>query len=96
MTTNTLTLSSQPVAGPAPASNSKSDTTAHTDSRVRKRNLNTLAARRYRQRRTDETERLAAKLKETQIERDNLKILVARLQGQLDGLRQTLPVPKSD
>lgn len=52
-----------------------------------KRTRNTLAARRYRQRRVDEMSDLEAALKETQAERDALKVRVARLEGELDALR---------
>lgn len=69
---------------------------ACTDSGIRKRNLNTAAARRYRQKRTDETQKLAVELKTTQQERDGLKILVARLEGELKGLQQALRARESD
>jgi len=52
-----------------------------------KRTRNTLAARRYRQRRVDQMSDLEAALKETQAERDALKVRVARLEGELDALR---------
>ena len=68
----------------------KQDKTPLNDSRVGKRSLNTLAARRYRQRRTDETQNLENELKETQAERDDLKLRVARLEGELDGLKKRL------
>ena len=90
-----ITPLAQPTARSFPAPNLKNHKTPCTESGVRKRNLNTLAARRYRQRRTDETQSLAAELKETQVERDGLKILVARLEGEINGLRQTLRVQAS-
>ena len=83
-------------AASPPAPNLKSNKSACTDSGIRKRNLNTAAARRYRQRRTDETQKLAVELKETQHERDSLKVLVARLEGELKGLRQTLRMREPD
>lgn len=55
--------------------------------RVMKRTRNTLAARRYRQRRVDQMSDLEAVLKETQTERDALKVRVARLEGELEALR---------
>jgi hypothetical protein len=61
---------------------------------VKKRELNTLAARRYRQRRTDQVTGLETALKETEAERDALKNRVARLEGELDALRSLL-APKS-
>jgi len=51
-------------------------------SRVEKREANTLAARRYRQARLDRLAELEAALKETQAERDELKVQVAKLQGE--------------
>ena len=56
-------------------------------SRITKRKLNTLAARRYRQKRIDQVSGLEVALKETEEERDALKIQVARLQGELEALR---------
>lgn len=61
---------------------------------VKKRELNTLAARRYRQRRTDQVSGLETALKETEAERDALKNRVARLEGELDALRSLIS-PKS-
>lgn len=60
------------------------------ESRGRQRNLNTLAARRYRQRRINENRNLTAALKETQAERDALKTQVARLEGEIEGLQRRL------
>lgn len=56
-------------------------------SRVKKRTLNTLAARRYRQKRVDQVSGLESALKETELERDALKVRVARLEGELEVLR---------
>ena len=96
MTTNTFALPFPTTAAFPPAPNLKSNKSACTDSGIRKRNLNTVAARRYRQRRTDETQKLAVELTETQRERDSLKILVARLEGELKGLQQSLGVREPD
>lgn len=63
-------------------------------SRIEKRKLNTLAARRYRQKRVDQMNGLEAALKETQLERDALKVRVARLEGEAEILRQLLQVRK--
>jgi septal ring factor EnvC (AmiA/AmiB activator) len=60
------------------------------DSKVTKRTLNTLAARRYRQKRVDEMNTLESTLKETQAERDELKVRVARLEGELEALKGLL------
>jgi len=46
-----------------------------------------MAARRYRQKRVDQMSDLEATLKETQSERDDLKVRVARLEGELEVLR---------
>jgi hypothetical protein len=69
-----------------------SGTTATTqpNSAIRKRKLNTLAARRYRQKRVDQVTELETALKDTQRERDDLNVQVARLEGELGALRQML------
>ena len=58
--------------------------------RIEKRKQNTLAARRYRQKRVDQMASLESALKETQDERDALKVRVARLEGEVETLRQLL------
>jgi hypothetical protein len=58
--------------------------------RVEKRKQNTLAARRYRQKRVDQMTGLESALKETQSERDDLKVRVARLEGEVETLRRLL------
>lgn len=93
---DSLSSPSQSIVSRPSARNSKSNTTPCTDSRVRKRNLNTLAARRYRQKRTDEQNNLAAELKEAQAERDDLKVHVARLEGELEGLKRMLHMQGPD
>lgn len=65
-------------------------TTTAPSSRIKKRTLNTEAARRYRQRRVDQVSGLETELKETQAERDALKNRVARLEGELDVLRRLM------
>jgi len=62
----------------------------NTNSRVKKRTLNTLAARRYRQKRVDQMQGLESTLKETETERDELKLKVARLEAEVDVLRRLL------
>jgi cell division protein FtsB len=59
-------------------------------SRIEKRKLNTLAARRYRQKRLDLISSLEAELKNTQLERDALKCRVARLEGETEMLKELL------
>lgn len=54
---------------------------------TKKRTLNTLAARRYRQRRIDQMSSLETSLKETETERDELKLRVARLEAEVEVLR---------
>ncbi|RDL29952.1 uncharacterized protein BP5553_10579 [Venustampulla echinocandica] len=61
-----------------------------SSSRVEKRTKNTLAARRYRQKRVDQINDLEVALKDTQMERDVLKVRVARLEGEAEALRQIL------
>lgn len=63
-----------------------SDSTA----RIEKRKLNTLSARRYRQRRLDRMSELEAELREAQSERDALKVRVAELEGETKVLREML------
>jgi len=67
-------------------SKSPTSTTSST-SKVHKRTLNTLAARRYRQKKVDQVSTLESALKETEAERDELKIRVARLEGEVQVLR---------
>jgi len=75
--------SSQSAASPGHLSQKESST-----SKVQKRKLNTAAARRYRQKRLDQVSSLEAELKKTQLERDELKIRVAKLEGEADVLRR--------
>jgi hypothetical protein len=56
-------------------------------SRVEKRKANTLAARRYRQKRVDRVAELEAALEATQRERDALKVRVAKLEGESEVLK---------
>ncbi|KAF2734552.1 hypothetical protein EJ04DRAFT_436814, partial [Polyplosphaeria fusca] len=58
--------------------------------RVEKRRQNTLAARRYRQKRVDQMSNLESQLNDTRTERDDLKVRVARLEGEVETLRQLL------
>lgn len=61
-----------------------------TEKVIEKRRNNTLAARRYRQKRLDHIEELEAALAATARERDELKVRVARLEGELGGLKELL------
>jgi len=58
--------------------------------KIQKRQLNTLAARRYRQKRVSLVQSLEAQLKAVQDERDALKVRVARLEGETDMLKELL------
>lgn len=71
------------------SSPSNRDTTSNT-SRVEKRKQNTLAARRYRQKRVDQMKQLEDALRKTELERDALKMRVARLEGETESLKQML------
>lgn len=74
---------------PDTPSSSNFDTSANP-SRVEKRKQNTLAARRYRQKRVDQMKQLEDMLKETERERDALKVRVARLEGETETLKHLL------
>ncbi|KFY76049.1 hypothetical protein V498_09779 [Pseudogymnoascus sp. VKM F-4517 (FW-2822)] len=74
----------------SPGSTMSTTTTTQPNSAIRKRKLNTLAARRYRQKRVDQVTELEAALKKTQRERDDLSVRVARLEGELGAMRQML------
>ncbi|RDW61466.1 hypothetical protein BP5796_11358 [Coleophoma crateriformis] len=86
--------SSEPLLAPKSRSPSDSASTTKTppsnSSRIEKRTKNTLAARRYRQKRVDQMCDLEQALKTTEEERDELKVRVARLEGEVETLRQLL------
>ncbi|OCL10491.1 hypothetical protein AOQ84DRAFT_387485 [Glonium stellatum] len=84
----------RPTAPTSPIPTTASTTNVSSPSRIEKRKLNTLAARRYRQKRVDQISGLEAALKETQLERDALKVRVARLEGEAETLRQLLQARK--
>jgi len=81
-----------------PASQSKSPASSSSpsspNSKVHKRTLNTLAARRYRQKRVDQMAELEQKLKESEKEKEELQIRVARLKGEVEVLRGLLKPAK--
>ncbi|PMD15825.1 hypothetical protein NA56DRAFT_557276, partial [Hyaloscypha hepaticicola] len=56
-------------------------------SKVHKRTLNTLAARRYRQKRVDQMAELEQRLRESEREKEELQMRVARLEGEVEVLR---------
>ncbi|KAJ5654272.1 bZIP transcription factorbZIP-1 [Penicillium lividum] len=59
-------------------------------SRVEKRRLNTLAARRCRQRRVDQTKNLEEELERMRKERDELRLKVSKLEGETEALKGLL------
>jgi hypothetical protein len=69
---------------------SKSSPSTEPSSRVEKRKANTLAARRYRQKRVDQMSGLEAELKEVKAERDDMKVRCAKLEGEVEALRALL------
>ncbi|KAJ5497218.1 hypothetical protein N7463_009205 [Penicillium fimorum] len=82
---------------PAPVSTSLSspatsdDTLGRVDSsRVEKRKLNTLAARRCRQRRVDRMKELEAELEKVRQERDDWRLRCSKLEGETDALKGLL------
>lgn len=82
------TTSPVTVAKAAPASPSTSDSPEEMgDSRKRKRERNTEAARRYRQRRQDRLEELEEALAAMTKDRDELRIKLARSEAETDILR---------
>lgn len=68
----------------------KASPASDSASRIEKRKLNTLSARRYRQRRLDRMSELETELREAQSERDALKVRVAELEGETKVLREML------
>ncbi|PLB38631.1 uncharacterized protein BDW47DRAFT_117112 [Aspergillus candidus] len=85
---------------PTPVSHTPSSTSSRgtspkeTTNRVAKRELNTQAARRYRQRRVDQMSKLEAELEAVKRERDALKMHVSKLEGETDALRGLLELQK--
>lgn len=75
-----------PSSSSSPPSLSRSDSA----SKIQKRTLNTLAARRYRQRRVDQMASLEAALKQSEKEKEELAMRVARLEGEVEVLRGLL------
>jgi len=63
-------------------------------SKVEKRKANTMAARRYRQKRVDQMSTLESELKDVKTERDDLKVRCARLEGEVETLRALLNAKK--
>jgi hypothetical protein len=87
--------SRQSKTSPSYKSPASSSSPSSPNSKVHKRTLNTLAARRYRQKRVDQMADLEQKLKESEKEKEELQMRVARLEGEVEVLRGLLrPSPK--
>jgi hypothetical protein len=82
--------SSSPEMRPASKASTKATPSAADSSRIEKRKANTLAARRYRQKRVDQVTGLEAELKEVKAERDDMKVRCAKLEGEVEALRALL------
>ena len=85
-TPDSVSAGSRPKSNPEDVS-SKPGSSSASSSRVEKRKANTLAARRYRQNRLDKIAGLESALRATQLERDALKVQVAKLQGETQVLK---------
>ncbi|KAL4922391.1 hypothetical protein BDW62DRAFT_52320 [Aspergillus aurantiobrunneus] len=72
---------------PTPSPASRESSPKENPSRVTKRQLNTMAARRYRQRRLDRMTQLEEELEAVKRERDELKMRVSKLEGETEALR---------
>lgn len=72
------------------STSTKSSPPTEPPSKVEKRKANTLAARRYRQKRVDQMSGLEAELKEAKAERDEWKVRCAKLEGEVEALRALL------
>ncbi|KAJ5770390.1 uncharacterized protein N7511_002441 [Penicillium nucicola] len=75
---------------PSPATSQGDDILGPTGARVEKRRLNTLAARRCRQRRVDRMKDLEAELEKIRQERDDLRLKCSKLEGETDALKGLL------
>ncbi|BCS20850.1 bZIP transcription factor JlbA/IDI-4 [Aspergillus puulaauensis] len=72
---------------PTPSPASRESSPKENPSRISKRQLNTMAARRYRQRRLDRMTQLEEELEAIKRERDELKMRVSKLEGETEALR---------
>ncbi|KAL2828624.1 hypothetical protein BJY01DRAFT_255279 [Aspergillus pseudoustus] len=86
-----MQLQATTTTSPSPPSRDSTSTSPkETASRVSKRQLNTMAARRYRQRRLDRMTQLEEELEAVKRERDELRMRVSKLEGETDALRSML------
>ncbi|KAI9926061.1 hypothetical protein MW887_004520 [Aspergillus wentii] len=69
------------------ASPKDSSSSSSSSYRVSKRQMNTMAARRYRQRKVDRMSELEAELESVKRERDELRMRVSKLEGETEALR---------
>ena len=76
------------------SNSTKSSPSNEPPSKVEKRKANTLAARRYRQKRVDQMSGLEAELKEVKADRDEWKVRCAKLEGEVEALRALLHAQK--
>lgn len=93
-TKDRISYSSEQSSSHSKLSSSKNSPLAPESSRVEKRKANTLAARRYRQKRVDAMCNLEAELKDVKAERDDYKVRCARLEGEVETLRALLRTQK--
>ncbi|KAJ6182825.1 hypothetical protein N7485_001467 [Penicillium canescens] len=81
---------------PSPTTSQGDDPLGPTGARVEKRRLNTLAARRCRQRRVDRMKDLEAELEKVRRERDDLRLKCSKLEGETDALKGLLTRKNKD
>ncbi|KAF4812164.1 hypothetical protein CGCSCA5_v009371 [Colletotrichum siamense] len=87
---------STPTSGPASkrkansADNHQGDTASNEDTAATKRQRNTMAARKYRQKGRDRIAELEAALKNVEEERDQLRLKLVRKEAEVDALREML------
>jgi len=86
-TPESASISSRSKSSPDEESSKPALSSSSSSARVEKRKANTLAARRYRQKRLDKVTELELALKATELERDALKVQVAKLQGETQVLK---------
>ncbi|KAH7064176.1 hypothetical protein BKA63DRAFT_572602 [Paraphoma chrysanthemicola] len=85
---------SSPEQSAARHHSSRTSPLAPESSKIEKRKANTMAARRYRQKRVDQMSSLESELKDVKTERDDLKVRCARLEGEVETLRALLQARK--
>ncbi|KAL4935321.1 hypothetical protein BDV06DRAFT_217520 [Aspergillus oleicola] len=91
---NSTSMRATTLPTPSPASASRESSPKENPSRITKRQLNTMAARRYRQRRLDRMAQLEEELEAVKLERDELKMRVSKLEGETEALRSMVKEKK--